>query len=84
MFLLPLLITEKKSLIDISTSYFTHPFLSLIVLADERYAEMKASASKKNKSVEKAAALATIVIKKGKLLLPKHGEKRKFSMGASP
>ncbi|XP_030967464.1 uncharacterized protein LOC115987987 isoform X1 [Quercus lobata] len=45
---------------------------------------MKASAAKKNKNVQKVAALATSAIREGKLQLPTPGEKRKFIVDTSP
>lgn len=40
-------------------------------------------AAKKNKKVQEAATLATVVIKKGKFQLPKPGDKRKFGVDTS-
>ena len=53
-------------------------------MVDEYFVEMEAGDAKKHKNVQEAAALATIVIREGKLQLPRLGEKRKFSLETSP
>ena len=57
-------------------SFFAYALTSIFV-------EMEVSVAKKNKRVQEAAALATIVIKEGKFQLPKPGDKRKFGVDTS-